>query len=138
MKLVLALVVLAACAHPVREVNDELEAYRRAVFAMNVGAIVDEFAPSASISHADQPPVIGKAAIGAFLSTFAAFHVTQYTLVADSTRIDGDLAFQHGHYHQAVTTPDGKPVEVSGVFDAEWKKQPDGHWRITRMHTAPK
>jgi uncharacterized protein (TIGR02246 family) len=138
MKLAAAIVVLAACANPERQVEGELAAYRRAVFAMNVPAIVDEFAPSASISHADQPPVIGKDAIGAFLQTFAAFHVTEYTLVADSTRVDGELAFQHGHYHQAVTTPDGKAVEVSGVFDADWKQQPDGHWRITRMHTAPK
>ena len=26
---------------------------------------------------------------------------------------------------------------VDGVFDASWKLQPDEHWRITRMHTAP-
>lgn len=139
MKLAAALVVVAAaCASPEQQVNDELAAYRRAVFDMNVGAIVDEFAPSASISHADQPPVIGKVAIGAFLSTFAGFHVSQYTLEADSTHVNGDDASQHGHYHEAVLTPDGKAVEVSGVFDATWKKLPDGHWRIMRMHTAPK
>ena len=138
MKLAATLVVLAACVSPERKVTDALAAYRQAVFDMNVDAIVENFAPSASISHADQPPVIGKAAIGAFLRTFAGFHVSQYTLDADSTRVDGELAWQHGHYHQAVMTPDGKAVEVSGVFDASWKMQPDGHWRITRMHTAPK
>ena len=139
MKLVVALVVLAACAaHPERDVNDALAAYRSSVTEMNVDATVALFAPSASISHAEEPPVIGRGAIGAFLRTFAAYHVTAYELAAESTRVDGEIAVQHGHYHQEVQTPDGKQVTVDGVFDASWKLQPDGHWRITRMHTAPR
>jgi ketosteroid isomerase-like protein len=138
-KLVVALVVLAACAaHPERDVNDALAAYRMSIAEMNVDATVALFAPSASISHAEEAPVIGRPAIGAFLRTFSAYHVTTYQLDAESTRVNGELAAQHGHYHQEVQTPDGQHVTVDGVFDASWKLQPDGHWRITRMHTAPR
>ncbi len=139
MKLAAALVMLAACAaHPERDVSNALDAYRTSIAEMNVDATVALFAPSASISHADEPPVIGRPAIGAFLRTFSNYHVTAYELSAESTRVDGELAAQHGHYHQEVVTPDGKQVTVDGVFDASWKLQPDGHWRITRMHTAPR
>jgi ketosteroid isomerase-like protein len=133
--LVLLVVALAACAHPERDVDSALGAYRRSVLEMNVDATVELFAPSASISHANEPPVIGKAAIGAFLRTFAGYKVTSYDLTAASTQIAGDTAAQHGTYHQSVDTPDGKHVEVGGVFDASWRLEPDGQWRITRMHT---
>ena len=137
MKLV-ACVLLAACAaHPERDVDDALAAFRRSVLDMNVDATVELLAPSASISHDGGAPIIGKPAIGAFLRTFASYHVIAYSIVADSTRVDGDLAAQHGTYHQSVQTPDGQHVDVSGTFDASWQKQPDGHWRITRMHTEP-
>ena len=136
MKLVVALVALAACAaHPERDVNDALGAFRASIAEMNVDATVALLAPSASISHAEEPPVIGRAAIGAFLRSFAGYHVTSYRLVAESTSVNGEFAAQHGHYHQDVQTPDGKQISVDGVFDASWKLQPDGHWRITRMHT---
>ncbi|HEX4454074.1 MAG TPA: nuclear transport factor 2 family protein [Kofleriaceae bacterium] len=134
--MLIAIVAIVACTSPERQVNDGLAAFRKSIYDMNVDATVALLAPSASISHADQPPVIGAAAIAAFLRTFAGYHVTDYQMTGVSTRVNGDAAEQHGHYHQAVTTPDGKPVEVNGVFEADWRKH-DGHWRIERMHTAP-
>jgi ketosteroid isomerase-like protein len=134
-KRVLVLFALAACSSPERQVNDSLAAFRKSIQDMNVDATVALLAPNASISHADQPPVIGTAAIGAFLRGFAQFHVTAYELTGVSTHVNGDAATQHGHYHQEVTTPDGKPVVVDGVFDASWRKR-DGKWRIETMHTA--
>jgi ketosteroid isomerase-like protein len=136
-KALLALAIaLAACSNPERQVNDSLAAFRRSIYEMNVDATVALLAPNASISHADQPPVIGIAAIAAFLRTFAGFHVTAYDLTGVSTHVNGEAAAQHGRYHEAVTTPDGKPVVVDGVFDASWRKH-DGKWRIENMHTAP-
>jgi ketosteroid isomerase-like protein len=130
------LIVLGACSNPERQVNDALAAYRKSIYEMNVDATVALLAPNASISHADQPPVIGTAAIAAFLRTFAGFHVNEYQITGVSTRVNGEAAMQHGRYHQEVTTPDGKPVVVDGVFDASWRKR-DGKWRIENMHTAP-
>jgi ketosteroid isomerase-like protein len=135
MKWLVVLVALTACANPERDVDSALGAYRRSIVEMNVDATVELFAPSASISHANEPPVIGKAAIGAFLRTFSGYKVTSYDLAAASTRISGNTAAQHGTYHQAVDTPDGQHLQVGGVFDASWRLEPDGHWRITRMHT---
>jgi uncharacterized protein (TIGR02246 family) len=133
---IVVLIALAACgASPERQVNDALAAYRNSISEMNVDATVALLAPNASISHADQAPVIGTAAIAAFLHTFAGFHVNEYQLTGVSTRVRGDAATQRGHYHQDVTTPDGKPVVVDGVFDVSWRKR-DGKWRIENMHTA--
>ncbi len=134
--MLIAIVALGACTSPERQVNDALAAFRKSIYDMNVDATVALLASNASISHADQPPVIGAAAIGAFLRTFAGYHVTDYQLTGVSTHVNGEAAVQHGHYHQAVTTPEGKPVEVNGVFEVDWRKR-DGHWRIERMHTAP-
>jgi uncharacterized protein (TIGR02246 family) len=137
MKLVLvALIAAAACTSPERQVDDALAAFRKSIADNNVDATVSLLAPDASLSNANEPPIIGTAAIGAFLRTFAGFHIDDYQLTGVSTQVNGDTATQRGHYHQAVTTPDGKPVEVDGVFEAIWKQR-NGQWRLERMHTAP-
>ncbi|HEY1549473.1 MAG TPA: nuclear transport factor 2 family protein [Kofleriaceae bacterium] len=134
-RLIVIAILFAACGSPERQVNDALAAFRKSIYEMNVDATVALLAPNASISDADQPPVIGTAAISSFLHGFAQYHVTDYQLTGVTTRVNGDAAVQHGHYHQAVTTPDGKAVVVDGVFDASWRKH-DGKWRIETMHTA--
>ena len=115
--------------------GDALAAYRQSVLAMNVDATIERLEPDAQIHHADQPPIVGREAIRAFLNTFHAYRVTGYLLAADSTVITGDSATQHGTYHQDVTGPDGAPIHVDGVFDASWHLDADGRWRIARMHT---
>ena len=132
--LLVALFSLWGCAHP-ETPNDALAAYRASVLTMNIDATVARLEPDAQIHHADQPAIVGRDAIRAFLQTFSAYHVTGYRLDADSTVVTGDTATQHGSYHQDVTGPDGAPLHVDGVFDASWKRDPDGRWRIARMHT---
>jgi ketosteroid isomerase-like protein len=131
------LLVLAACASPQHQIDDALAQYRAAVLAMDVDASVAMTAPSVVVSHADEPPVIGREAFRALLRSFHDFRVTAYDLVPSSTTVDGKQAIQRGTYHQAVVTPDGTHLDVHGVFEATWKLEPDEHWRIARMHTAP-
>lgn len=112
-----------------------LGAYRQSVLAMNVDASVALMEPDIAISHGDQAGLVGRDKVAAMLRGFAGYKVQAYTLVAESTTVTGATAHQHGHWIQDVTAPDGKPLHVSGVFDATWHHDADGAWRIAKMHT---
>ena len=147
MKAALALIALIGCGAgsptptrtptptPETDVVAALGAYRESVLAMNVDASVALMEPDVAVSHGDQPGLVGRDKVGAMLRTFAGYKMQAYTLVAESTTVTGETAQQHGHWTQDVTTPDGKPVHVSGVFDATWHHDADGAWRIAKMHT---
>ncbi len=134
----LCLVVMSACvhtAHPAQTPGDALAAYRQSVLAMDIDSTAELLEPDAQIHHADQAPVVGRAAIRKFLETFRAYHVTAYVIDAASTVVTGDTATQRGSYHQEVTGPGGEAIHADGVFEASWHRDGDGRWRIARMHT---
>jgi uncharacterized protein (TIGR02246 family) len=145
-KSALALLVLLGCGAatpppaapppaPEASVVSALAAYRESVLAMNVDASVALMEPDVAVSHGDQPGLVGRDKVEAMLRTFAGYKMQAYTLVAESTAVTGETAQQHGHWTQDVTAPDGKPIHVSGVFDATWHHDADGAWRIAKMHT---
>ena len=142
----LASVLASACAPPHRSagvtspdatrIATQLNRYRTAVMAMNYDTIASVFTADASLSHESQPPITSRDSIRKFLMSFAAYHVTAYDLVADSTVITGPAASADGHYAQTVRLPDGSTVNVSGTFHSMWRREPDGVWRISALHTA--
>jgi len=142
MKAALVALALLGCASsptptPTREagVVAALAAYRQSVLDMNVEASVALMETDISLSHGDQPELVGRDKVEAMLRGFAGYKVTAYTLAADSTNATGDSAQQHGHWAQDVTAPDGKAMHVAGTFDATWHHDADGAWRIAKMHT---
>lgn len=120
---------------PEAGVVSALAAYRESVLEMNVDKSVALMEPEISLSHGDQPELVGRDKVDAMLRGFAGYKVTAYTLVADQTTVTGDSAQQHGHWAQDVNAPDGKAMHVSGTFDATWHHDADGAWRIAKMHT---
>ena len=54
-----------------------------------------------------------------------------------SLQILGPSALQNGTFKQRVRLPDGKVVESQGTFEAEWDRQPDGSWIVSRMTINP-
>jgi ketosteroid isomerase-like protein len=54
-----------------------------------------------------------------------------------SLQILGPSALQSGTFKQNVRLPDGKVVESQGTFEAEWDRQPDGSWLVSRMTINP-
>jgi len=54
-----------------------------------------------------------------------------------SLQILGPSALQSGTFKQKVRLPDGKVVESQGTFEAEWDRQPDGSWLVSRMTINP-
>src|SRR5262249_5008576 len=51
----------------------------------------------------------------------------------------GAVAYQHGHYMEALHYIDGKkpPEIVHGNFVARWVKESDGVWRMARFISTP-
>lgn len=54
-----------------------------------------------------------------------------------SLQILGPSALQSGTFRQKTRLPDGKVVESQGTFEAEWGRQPDGTWLVSRMTIDP-
>ena len=126
----------ATAAGPAAQIAQQLERYRTGVMAMDYDAIAAVFTVDAVLSHEAQAPVTGRAAIRKFLMSFAAYHVTSYDLIADSTARDGTHATTAGRYAQTVRLPDSTTVSVAGSFSALWRLDTDGTWRISSMHTV--
>ena len=95
------------------------------------------FEPSGSMVHQGQPPVVGRAAIQAFLESFAGYKVLSHQMQVDSFVARGNAVEQTGTYAQAVLTPEGRTLGVAGKFAAVWRQEQDGTWLIQSMRTAP-
>ena len=118
-------------------VEAELALYSELVLAMDHAGIAALFAPEGEIVNPGQAPVHGRAAIEAFLSGFSGYRVLSNSVVPSSTQVTGEQAVQVGQYRQRVRTPDGKVLEVSGSFRAEWVRNGSHQWLIQRMSTTP-
>lgn len=130
--------VLGACAPDAGpEVNAALQHYARLVAAMAHDSIAAQFTADGEAVTAGQPTITGPDAIRAHLQSFVNFHVLAEELVADTTRVTDDHAYQTGTYHQRVQIPRGDTIEVRGRFTVDWVREPDRGWRIRRMATRP-
>jgi uncharacterized protein (TIGR02246 family) len=128
----------AAPMTPEKDVRAALARYVDLVRKMDHAAIAGMFAPDGEIVNPGQESVRGPAAIEAFLRRFADYKVLAETMTAATTTVDGAHATQSGIYRQKVRTPDGKVLNVSGGFDAEWIRDAAGTWRLRRLATAPR
>ena len=147
--LVLLTTLFPGCAHeghsasgaftvaPARaEVEAALRQYSALVLAMDYEGLAGLFTADADIGHAGTPPVHGRAAIQSFLAGFSGYQVLEYAIVPASTVVHTGVAYQTGSYRQRVRTPQGQVLEVSGRFEADWRRGPSGLWLIGRMSTS--
>ncbi len=133
-------VALAGCVSrpaPERAVDVALENYVQLLRRQDAAALSELFAPDGSLGHAGQAPIVGPAAIRAFLESFASYKVVAHAMPVTSVSVEGNHVTQVGTYSQTVRTPDGRTIQVNGIFVAEWERQSDGRWLIRRMRTAP-
>jgi len=95
------------------------------------------FEPSGFIAHQGQPPIVGRAAIEAFLQSFGSYKVLSHQMQVSSVVVLGRTVEQTGTYAQAVLTPEGRTLQVAGRFTAAWHQEQSGAWLIQSMRTAP-
>jgi hypothetical protein len=119
-----------------RVVNLLLNKFAQLSRDMDAAGIAAMYAREGEIVNPGQDAIKGRAAIEAFLRRFAEYKVLEYELTPTSTTSDKNNVTQKGTLHQRVRTPQGRIVEVSGTFTAEWVLE-DFIWHIKRMTTAP-
>jgi ketosteroid isomerase-like protein len=113
-----------------------LQHYADLISRMAHDSIAALYLPDGELAAPDRDPIVGPAAIAAFLKSFSAYQVYSHRMTADTVRFRGDTALQIGTFRQRVRLPDGTTVEAAGIFRAEWL-QVGGTWRVRRMATAP-
>jgi len=133
-----AVLFLGACASkpdPRPRLEAALARYARLSTAMAHDSVAALFTEDGELAGGGPAPLVGPAAIAAFLHTFSGYHVLEDELVADTTRIVADTAWQDGTYRQRVVIPSGDTVQVSGRFRITWRDLPGAGWKIRRMET---
>ncbi|MEO8748202.1 MAG: DUF4440 domain-containing protein [Rhodanobacter sp.] len=114
-----------------------LARFGQSILRMDAADTAAQFTEAGSIADQGQRPIVGRAAIQAFLESFVKFKVLEYDIKATSTSVQHGRAAQSGSYSQVVVIPDGNTVHVRGSFQAAWECNAEGSWRISSMQTAP-
>jgi ketosteroid isomerase-like protein len=137
--LLVAIAVLPVTGHaqvsPEAEVDAALQRYADLLRAMDDHAIAQSFTSDGEVVNPGQTPVVGPAAIERFIRQFDGYHVLEYEIRAERTAVTGQTAVQNGRFRQKVRTPEGRTLDVNGLFQAEWIRETDG-WKIRRMSTS--
>ena len=120
----------------VEQVHVALARFSQSILRMDSAAIAAQFTETGSMADQEQRPIVGRAAIQAFLASFKRFKVLQYHIQATSTSVQDSHATQQGQYTEVVVTPKGDTVRPSGVFEAKWVCNSEGVWQMNSMRTA--
>lgn len=119
------------------------EAIHRAdeMFARNASAIPRNDQASVGYYEADaimlapgQRPIVGHAAIAAFLSAFPPF--SDYRLEVAEIQGDGDLAFERGTASMIIAATE-PPSHWRVNYLVIWRRQVDGSWKVAREIFTP-
>jgi ketosteroid isomerase-like protein len=120
------------------------EAIRRAgeLFVQNAVADPRDDRASAACYEDDaimlapgQPPIIGRAAIERFLTSFPPF--SDYRLDVAEVFGDGDLAVERGTASMTLRPPGKAPWGSCINYVVVWRRQPDASWRAAREILTP-
>ena len=83
-------------------------------------------------------PLRGPEAIRTFLAPlWHAVTVTKAVTTTDAIEVHGDVAYLWGTYDQVVAVQNQPPADYHGRLVAEWRREPDGAWRIRRLLVQP-
>ena len=82
-------------------------------------------------------PIVGPDSIRAFVAMFQGAKVDSAAVWADTIEVHGRTALYWGTYFERLEFP-GQPIsEQHGKFIAEWVRQDDGRWLISRLYRIP-
>lgn len=134
---------LAACSGRSPSSNAAAEGEVRAATAGYVASLTvgpdstaSFFTDSGTMLGAGMPPVIGRAAIVAWLAPlFKAYEVKDAGGVVQAIDVTGDVATVWGTYHQYAGKRGEDPASYNGRYVAMWKRGADRRWRMALMMT---
>jgi len=122
-----------AAAH--RELDSSLRSYERWTRALAGDSIASMFAPDGEMLREDGSVLRGPGAVAGFLSGFKSVHVDSATLALEAEQVMGDDAVQWGTFAQVVRIDGQGTIHARGRFVWQWRRQPDGRWRLRRALT---
>lgn len=93
------------------------------------------YASDAIVLAPGKPPIEGRAAIEAFLSSFPPF--TDYKLQVLEVEGQGPWAYERGIASMTLTPPGAPPTPMRMRYLLIWRKQPDGAWKVVREIMSP-
>jgi hypothetical protein len=117
------------------QVIASLARYRRLCMEAAPDRLADMFSEAGELSLDGEPPHVGPAAISAYLKSPALHGARACDLRASSTKVDKAAATQSGRYVQTLPSPAGGSGTTTGTFEADWLRQADGRWLLTRLRT---
>jgi len=143
---ILAVVALAACVglvslpseaqtgkalsqEDVKKINEETQAFAKAVLAKDWATLADLHTDDAVVSPPNEPSVKGRTAIQAWHEKSPP--ITEFKL--STVKVEGrdDLAYVVGTYALTITPPGAPgPVKDTGKYVEIRRRQPDGKWLI--------
>lgn len=116
------------------EIATMAAALDRALVDGDPDAIAVFFTEDAVLGESGAPDASGRAAIRAFLAQGNAVRaVIHHSLVRDDLWLVGDRAIEFGRFNEIKRMRDGQEVVERGRVVTDWRRGPDGQWRIARL-----
>ena len=112
------------------------EQYARLLRAMDHAGMAALFVPTGRVVNPGETPIVGPAAIDAFLERFADYKVVRYDVTIDRISVHGDSAVQSARFAQRVRVPARDTIDVTGRIRARLVRDPRGLWRVVEMGTV--
>jgi uncharacterized protein (TIGR02246 family) len=118
---------------------EDRRGWLKAAQAHDLEKTVALWTDDATLVDGDSGPVVGKTAIGAYVSR--AFALSGFSISWKTDKIEvaqsGELAYTTGTGEISFTGPDGKMAREPNESLAIWRKQPDGSWKCSYEVMSP-
>ena len=106
----------------------------QALVAGDPDAIAAFFTEDAVLGESGAADAVGRAAIRGFLEQGNAVRtVIHHRLVRDDLLVVGDRAIEFGRFDEVKRMKDGREFVDRGRVVTDWRRGPDGRWRIARL-----
>lgn len=150
-KLIPLLALAAACSSPPpqnaplavpdrsNEVEAAMQAYAAALKVSEPDSVVAFYTADGELEITGLPLMRGRPAIRGFLAPLAAaMEVDSVTITTDDVVMHADTAAEQRGAYVQIAGPHGQPrSQHSGRYEAVWRREGDGRWRLVRMTMQP-
>lgn len=117
-----------------RLIAEAAAALDRALVEGDPAVIAEYFTEDGVLGESGAVDAVGRDAIRAFLVAGNAVRaVTHHRLVRDDIAVMGDRAIEFGRFDEVKRMLDGREVVERGRVVTDWRRGPDGRWRIARL-----